>query len=134
MLLDWSDEYSIGIGLIDNQHKEFFAAVHKFHDEVLTCKGEDAVEGVLNFLRDYAAAHFRAEEAFMRDHGYPGVDRHARVHEEFLEEYAEFAAELKQLGPNQDLADQTAEKVQSWLVEHIADFDTDYATHIKQRN
>ncbi len=39
---------------------------------------------------------------------------------------------IKVFGPTQHLAEQTLEITQDWLVDHIADEDTQYATHVKK--
>jgi hemerythrin len=132
MVLDWSDDYLIGIEHIDEQHKQFFAIVHRLHEECLTCKGEDVVQETLDFLRDYAVNHFTGEEGFMREHEYPGVDQHAELHAAFLDKYAELMLEFNELGPSQDLAERTADLVQGWLVDHIAEADAGYAAHVKK--
>ncbi len=133
MLIDWSDEYSIGIPKIDAQHKFFFEAVHRLHKECLANEGEHVVLETLVFLENYVVGHFQAEEAFMREHEYPGVEGHAKLHVEFLERFGRMVGEFKELGPSQHLAERMGEMVQGWLVDHIAQADTAYAKHIIER-
>ena len=40
--------------------------------------------------------------------------------------------ELDSVGPSQELADETADMVQNWLIEHIAQEDQQYAPYVKQ--
>ncbi len=134
MLIDWSDDYLIDIDEIDKQHKEFFARVHRLYEDVLVCEGEKAVQEALNFLKNYANTHFQAEETFMREYKYPGVDEHSKLHTEFLEEYSKLSDEFSELGSNQDLADKITDMAQNWLIDHIAEADTDYAKYIKSRS
>jgi hemerythrin len=134
MLLEWSEDYSIGIDEIDEQHKKFFAMVHQLYQDCLTCKGERVVPETLQFLKDYAVEHFQAEEAFMEKHEYPGLEGHSRLHAEFLDNYSELTDDFKTFGTSQELADRTAEMVQNWLVRHIAQVDTEYAKHVKNRS
>jgi len=82
-LIAWSDEYLIGIEEIDNQHKKFFEVTRKFYSDILECEGEDAAEETLNFLKDYAAWHFKSEEAFMQKYAYPRLEKHKKLHGEF---------------------------------------------------
>ena len=72
---DWSDAYCLGIAEIDHQHQGFFNAAQRLADQILNCAGEHGVEDAVAFLRDYAAGHFASEEALMRRHGFPGLDR-----------------------------------------------------------
>ena len=134
MLIDWSDEYSIGIYRIDEQHKFFFEAVHRLHKECLADEGEHVVLETLVFLENYAAGHFKSEEALMREYEYPRIDEHAKLHAEFLSEYSKLSKEFDELGPSQSLAEQIGEMVQDWLIDHIAKADMAYAKHIMERS
>lgn len=133
MLLDWSDKYSIGIHMIDAQHKFFFEAVHRLHKECLADEGEHVVLETLVYLENYARGHFEAEEAFMREHEYPRIEEHKKLHVEFLGRYLELIGEFKESGPSQRLAERMGEMVQGWLVEHIAEADRAYAKHVMER-
>ncbi|MFC1981756.1 bacteriohemerythrin [Chloroflexota bacterium] len=66
MLIDWSDDYLIDIDVIDKQHQEFFARVHRLYENYLASEGEKDVQEILDFLKNYAIEHFQAEEAFVR--------------------------------------------------------------------
>ena len=134
MLIDWSEEYAIGIEKIDEQHKGFFTAVDRLHEECMASEDEKIVPETLDFLKQYAVAHFEAEEKLMREIGFPGLDDHLKLHEEFLEQYAELVEEFNELGTSQDLAEKTGEMVQSWLVNHIAEADTQYARYAQQQS
>jgi hemerythrin len=134
MLIDWSDEYSIGIYKIDAQHKFFFEAVHRLYKECLANEGEPVVLETLVFLENYAIGHFESEEALMREYEYPHIDEHARLHAEFLNEYSKLSEEFDELGPSQYLAERMGEMVQDWLIDHIAKTDMAYAKHIMERS
>jgi hemerythrin len=134
MLKAWSDEYSIGIETIDDQHKGFFDAAHRLYDHILNCEGEKVVEQSVEFLRDYANRHFQAEEAFMAQHGYPRLAQHKQLHSEFLEVLDGLVDDLHVFGPSQHLADRALEISQEWLIDHIADEDAQYAAYVKEND
>ena len=133
MLIDWSDKYSIGIPKSDAQHKIFFEAAHRLHKECLADEGEHVVLETMVFLENYVRGHFQAEETFMREHEYPRIKEHRRLHDEFLERYLELIGEFKDSGPSQRLAERIGEMVQGWLIDHIAKADTAYAKHVMER-
>ncbi len=131
MTHEWSDKYLIGISQIDAQHRRFFDAAQRLSDDILNCAGEEAVEGSLAFLRQYAEEHFAEEEAFMQQHQYPQVEAHKKLHvafmarlQDLLEDYNVYNA------PTQDMADQILEMTQGWLIDHIADEDRQYARYV----
>lgn len=131
MLKAWSDEYLTGIEKIDMQHKGFFEATHRLYDYILNCEGEKIVEESVEFLKEYAEMHFRAEEAFMQEHGFPRLEQHKKLHSEFFEELEALLNDLKVFGPSQHLADHALEISQDWLIHHIAEEDIQYADYVK---
>jgi hemerythrin len=132
MLKDWSDAYRTGIAEIDHQHQGFFEATHRLHDRILNCQGEHGVEEAIESLRDYAARHFKAEEALMRRDAFPGLERHQRLHAAFFDRLDRLVYELRVYGPSQHLAEQALEVAQDWLADHIACEDQQYAEHLRR--
>ena len=132
MLIDWSDKYCIGIPKIDAQHKIFFEAVHRLNKECLADEGEQVVLETLVFLENYVRSHFQDEMALMREHEYPHIEKHRKLHAEFLKRYLELIVEFKESGPSQGLAERVGEMVQGWLVNHIAEADRAYASHVME--
>ena len=133
MLKAWSDNYSIGIEVIDEQHKGFFEAAHRLYDRILNCEGEKIIEENVEFLRVYANQHFQAEEAFMAKYAYPHLEQHKKLHTEFLEILDMLVDDLEVFGPSQHLADRALDISQEWLIHHIADEDAQYARYVKLR-
>jgi hemerythrin len=133
MLRDWSEAYSVGIPEIDQQHQKFFEASHRLYEKILDREAEEGVTAAIDFMRYYAASHFQAEEAFMRDHGYPGLAAHQALHTAFFNRLDALADDLAHFGPSQDLADRALDLTQDWLVDHITDEDVLYALHAKSQ-
>ena len=134
MIREWSDEYLTDIEEIDGQHQGFFEAAHRLYDQIRNCEGEHGVEDAVTFLRDYAERHFETEEAFMREHEFPLLEEHAKLHDAFLESLELLVDELQVFGPSQHLADRALDVAQDWLIDHIADEDMQYATHVRRRH
>ena len=44
MIIEWSDDYALGIDEIDKQHHGFFDAAHRLYYAVLNVEGEKVVE------------------------------------------------------------------------------------------
>ncbi len=134
MIRDWSDEYLTGIAEIDKQHQGFFDAAHRLYDRILDCEGEHGVEEAVAFLRDYAERHFRTEEAFMREHEFPLLEEHKKLHDAFFESLELLVDDLRVFGPSQHLADRALDVAQDWLIDHIAEEDMQYAMHVGRRH
>ena len=134
MITDWSDEYLTGIAEIDRQHQGFFEAAHRLYDQILNCEGEHGVEDAVTFLRDYAEKHFQTEEVFMREHEFPLLEEHKKLHAAFFENLELLVDDLQVFGPSQHLADRALDVAQDWLIDHIAEEDMQYAMHVGRRH
>ncbi|AFL74094.1 bacteriohemerythrin [Thiocystis violascens] len=131
MLRDWSDIYLIGIAEIDRQHQGFFTAAHRLYEDILDRDGKSAVVEAMAFMREYAEQHFQTEEAFMRQHHYPSLQEHLRLHAGFFRRLDELENDLMIFGPSQALADRALDITQDWLIDHIADEDMLYSLHFR---
>ena len=58
----WDDELSLGLEEIDNQHRELFRRMETLLEACVAGKAAEEVIGMLAFLDDYVAVHFRTEE------------------------------------------------------------------------
>ena len=81
----WSPKYSLGVDLIDNDHKKLFSVIHKIME--LTNQEEEgkarhACREGIKYFKSYTMEHFEREEAFMRTLNYDGYDRHLQIHED----------------------------------------------------
>ena len=85
-LLQWKDNYSVGIEAVDHEHKELIELINKLYDELMA-KGEPLVTSAFfGDLIKAIAAHFALEERFMREHGYDQLPQHKADHERLLDE------------------------------------------------
>ncbi len=85
-LLEWRDEFRIGIPEVDHEHRELIALINALHGR-LTAPGDDV--GVAEFLGELHAqisAHFALEERVMRSRRYPALESHKADHERLLDE------------------------------------------------
>lgn len=126
-MTDWSDDYLIGIEMLDEQHKKFFRLAHHLFNECLADEGEENVSSALKGLGSYVIKHFSAEETFMDKIGYPRLEEHKQLHAKFLTKYYEMEKELNELGISEKLVNKVLSTLMDWLKEHIASEDSDYA-------
>lgn len=133
-MTDWSDDYLIGIENIDNQHKEFFSIAYQFYNECLADEGDECIHDTLKFFGNYARKHFKAEEAFMKIIEYPQLEKHIKLHMDFLDSYSDLMFEFKQSGATEKMVNKILSIVMDWIKAHIVDADGDYARHAKNNN
>jgi hemerythrin len=130
MIVEWDDRYSIGIPLVDEQHKELIRLTNSLYESCL--QGDEAArenfKAAIRELVDYVKFHFGAEEQILKNIKYPGFTVHKKQHEDFvrqvLEEVRNFE-EGKKFVPNVFVR-----FLRDWILTHIAMEDTKYAEYI----
>jgi hemerythrin len=99
-LAGFTEEYIVGVEELDEQHKGFFTLLDKIGEATpdmykpMDDDAADAVIDVLDELRDYAMLHFRTEEAYMQEIGYPGLAKQKIEHNRFITDLIRMQGEL----------------------------------------
>ena len=134
--MKWTEDLSIGVELIDNQHKELFSRITDLVDAIKhhTCKYK--IPDVVRFLDEYIVFHFGEEEAFMQKHKYPQYPRHKAQHTKFIANFNELKKELQKLEGGKkpgsyDLSVETNQVVVDWILDHIVKVDKEFGVFLK---
>lgn len=124
-MYEMKEEFKTGIELIDNEHKMLFDIADRIYmlinNEFIIDK-YDKIVNLIEELKDYAAFHFKDEEAYMESINYKKMFTQKIDHENFIEKLNEI--DLNKLDENQDkyILD-LLEFVNQWLVTHILEKD-----------
>jgi len=131
LALLWTEALSVGIAVIDEQHQELFRRVD---DMLEAASGGNAAEvtRMLGFLRGYVEHHFAAEEAFMRQHNYPGFEAHQAEHAFFVNQVALISEEHRRSGPAPALVSRMNHLLADWLRTHIGLTDSAMARFVRR--
>jgi len=126
----WSEEYSVGIRLIDNDHRGLFDAMNDLTDAIERHGSAAEVAHTIHYLVQYVKEHFQREEGLMRDYGYPEFEEHKQKHRK-LSRQVHAIQKLHDASP--ELVDLTklVEFLRGWLMRHILGSDMDYAPYLK---
>ena len=85
-LIDWNDEFTLGIEAVDSEHRALVTLINALHDTMSAhARRSDIVEGISR-IHALVAAHFAREEAFMRKARYMAYAEHKEDHEVFLDD------------------------------------------------
>jgi hemerythrin len=129
----WKERYSLGVTLVDEQHRELFKRVEVFMTALRSSTPWDekvqSVNETLAFMNAYVVEHFRDEEAYQQKIGYPGFDAHRRKHADMIEYVKQISAEYEKTGCSEPLIQQFAGKLMAWLINHVASEDQRIATY-----
>lgn len=127
--MKWTEELSVGIQEIDEQHKTLADCVTSVEQAVLGKQRWIAVHSALIRAADFARIHFSVEESLMRIHAYPGLEEHIVAHRRF----SEYLAALQQKALSADVSEEMIAFIQGWLEMHVPTQDKPYAAHFMRR-
>lgn len=129
----WRDEYSVGIPLLDEQHKNMFRMCSDLV-ELLNDDKEVSYEKIVRIiveLKNYTKYHFSQEEMLMQKYNYQDLEEHVREHKQFivlLDDIKFGDIETEQLSVVKKLVNHTT----SWIIRHILNSDFKYSELISK--
>jgi hemerythrin len=132
-MIEWTPALAVGIEEIDAQHQELFRRAERFVASLSGSSRQD-VGILLSYLRLYAVTHFGAEEAWMRDVGYPAYAQHKAEHDSFVEQILALSAEHeRRAGPGLQPM-RVGSWLARWLEDHVSGTDTAFARFVLSRS
>ena len=129
--LKWTDDLSVGVELIDDQHKQLIEHINNLEKAVKQQQGPMEVSETLSFLIDYTDFHFSMEERNMATHGYPEFEAHKAKHDGFKAILGKMESEFRDDGPTPILAESIDTLLVNWLLKHIRIVDVEFGAFLK---
>lgn len=122
---EFTEEYLIGIELIDKEHEELFRIVGRANHLVKSYDSSssyDKIIEILNELKNYTIEHFSDEEEYMEGIHYEGLAAQKRAHEAFIDKLENI--DLQEIENNpQEYLQELLEFLLGWLINHILNTD-----------
>lgn len=129
--LEWSDEYSVGIDSIDQQHKKLLGLINSLQTAIDYSTGDEYEQEALNELVDYTKTHFTYEEGLLEQNDYPDFEPHKAQHAEMINKVEEVLTEYSK-DPETAMSN-AVEFLKSWLINHINGTDKQYSSYLIER-
>ncbi len=131
LLFPWSEVYSVGIGVIDMQHKNLVKIINDLHQAMIAGRGKAELGKIISSLVSYTKAHFKTEETFMESHLYPEYAGHKTQHEQLTKTVIEFQGrfEKNEVGLTVEVMD----FLKNWLSKHILGTDKKYVPFLNSK-
>jgi hemerythrin len=127
--LDWKGEYSVGVPLLDNQHKEIFRSIQKITDFKAKSDSSnvfsDSIEDITRLMSD----HLKDEEDYLLQHNYPLLNEHKQEHLNLMDGYTELLYRFTKGEKGVDK--KLVEFLHHWWVTHIFEVDMKYKEYFK---
>ncbi len=124
-LIQWSDELSVAIDSIDQQHKTLVAMINKLNDAFEAEQTDQVLGGIFEQLSDYTIKHFAYEETLFAQYDYPQTQEHQNEHRVLVQQVKELQKKMQ----NGDFMVSVELMVffKEWLLHHILQTDKAYA-------
>ncbi len=129
-MVEWKDKYSVGISMIDDEHKKFIGIINK---AIYAQKHNDSPEetkGVLGEMLEYSYRHFSTEESYMIKFEFPEYQLHRNEHLNFTESIN--ISYNKLVTSDYHIANDILVFLNQWLVSHIQVTDKKYIDCFKK--
>jgi hemerythrin len=130
ILVEWDDRYSMGIPVIDDQHKKLIDLTNKLYagclagDEKAQAYFMETVHGTV----DYVKYHFSAEEKILEKVKYPALAEHKKSHEGFVKQVFNDVKSFE--GGKKFVPNEFVRYLKDWILTHIAVEDKQYSKYI----
>ncbi|MGD0939491.1 MAG: bacteriohemerythrin [Terracidiphilus sp.] len=91
-------ELSVGVRLLDCDHRVLFETINEIQQSVTADKGRRRTGVLLRRLAGFTLAHFELEEEMMAATRYPGLAGHQREHKRMMEQMRELVSRHSRRG------------------------------------
>jgi hemerythrin len=130
-LIQWNDNLSVNVAVIDKQHQKLVSMINELSDAMKQGKGKDVSGKILNSLISYTATHFQTEEKYFDLYGYPEASNHKKEHLAFVQKVSKFKDDFEK--GRLLLTIELMNFLSDWLKNHITRTDKNYSPFFKAK-
>ena len=112
-IIEWREGFKIGVSQADQEHRQLFELV-----QALTLV---SVEQGVTELLECVALHFSNEQDMMERSGYPALEQHVKLHQEFAAQVADFLAAGNSW--SEERVQDLRRFLDKWMIGHIMTHD-----------
>lgn len=124
--IEWTDEISVGIQEIDEQHKILINLINDLYEVMIAGRNQDKeVERIVGELAEYTRVHFAVEESLFRIFSYADYERHKKMHEELASQVMDIDEKIK--SGEKRISSELLFFLKRWITQHILSQDKKYA-------
>jgi hemerythrin len=128
----WQNNLSVGIELIDNQHKQWIEHYNNIVESLTSQQNRAQVSKTLGFLIDYTEGHFSTEEKHMTANRYAGLPEHKARHDELRATLSTLVKEFEEEGATTQLSKAVDTFLGNWLIKHIQEVDMKFGAFVRE--
>lgn len=123
--IEWTQSYSVGIKMIDAQHKKLFSLINDFHDAKERGENDfNILDRLFLGLKAYVDFHFKTEEGYFDEFHYELTEEHTRQHKFYADKIDDFYEKFSEKG--EPVTDDLMDFLKDWISSHIKIIDKKY--------
>lgn len=118
--LAWDEKYSVGVELIDNQHKVFIGIINDLYSAIVEKEKQVSLDVIFDQLSAYTQFHFQTEERYFDEFHYEEAAVHKAAHVALHTQIVELREK------KQDIMEdpfRLMDFLEDWLIGHIMGMD-----------
>ena len=120
-LIEWKDEYNLGIDEVDSEHRALIELINALHEAVSAEADTAAVVDGVTRIYALVSLHFAREEAYMRETRYMAYAEHKEDHEILLDDLRDVIDEVRSDSPYAEA--RLSADLEYWFSEHFRTHD-----------
>jgi len=129
-LIQWREEFSVGVAEVDHEHRELVAMINALHDAMGAGVGRDDIINSLGEIYAQISAHFALEEKFMRESRYMSYAEHKEDHEILLDDLRDIMDQVEDDGSYNEK--RLSKDLSFWFSEHFRTHDARLHSHAQK--
>jgi hemerythrin-like metal-binding protein len=128
----WSETMSVGVALLDSDHKALIATINQLHRAVQEGDEPEILDQIFDALVAYVEHHFAREEEVMTACGYPAAAAHKTEHLRFAQDM-HYTRDRYFRGEEAAIGRELLDYLKDWLNRHILIEDMAYRPYVEGR-
>ncbi len=128
VLIEWKDEFSVGVPDVDHEHQKLITLINDLHNAMSSDSRDVTVMDFLGEIYAHVSAHFALEEKIMRERKYDQYAEHKAEHEALLDQLRDIMDNYEENATFSDEAFATV--VEKWFTEHFRTRDARLHKHL----
>lgn len=133
-MLKWTEHYSVGVPLFDEQHKKLFDLCNQLFSaldsQAEATRVQDNIEVLILELIRYTQYHFSQEEKMMRLYHFPDYEAHLAEHQNFSAFIDDIDTKALEENPFA-VGKEVLYHLIDWITHHIQEVDKGYSAFLK---
>jgi hemerythrin-like metal-binding protein len=129
--MEWITDYQHGIIWQDFQHKQLVDKMNELLNTIISGHNKEAFFETVRFVKEYSTNHFKTEELYMKNWGYPKFKEHSLEHQGFITDFNHHITNCIYL--ESESSGELINKLTKWFFNHTQTSDKELANFLLKK-